>query len=578
MANNTNAQRRLPSVERPWLRHFLKEALSAELPELSMYDYLKQESQCRMNANAVNYYGRHFTFSELFDEADKASAAFAAWGIKKGDAVSFVSVAVPETLFAIYGLNKLGAVANLIDPRMGLDFIRQMIEGSGSDYLVCVDVAYPKLEKLLGKLNCKAVFIQPFARSLPPLKRLAVSIKARQKIRYCSRVLSWDSFLKKGAISCDGEPSDSDAVAAIAYTGGTTGVSKGVLFTNTGVNAVAFNFKYAGFVHDKGQSFLGIIPVFTSYGLVCGMHMPLCLGLELIPIPRFIPEKFGKLVREFRPNHMISTPAFYEMLMNSKDVRNMDLSFMITLGAGGDTVNRGLEGQLTRFMQKHGIKYPLAQGYGLSEMSAAVTFCVNDMYKSGSVGIPSITTTVGIFDPETGEELTYGETGEVCVTGPSMMKEYYNQPEETANVMRTHADGRVWIHSGDLGYMDEDGFLFISGRVKRMITRFDGHKVFPVHIESLIADHEKVHNCSVIGIKDRLHSQGEQPLALVVVKAGYDQASVCKELMEECRRLDERGQPVAVLPVEALPLTGMGKIDYRALEREYKNYDYTRNA
>ncbi len=577
MTTAKNTQFNFPSVEKPWLQFFSEEDLQTPLPNLSMYDYLKQTSQSRMYTNALNFYGRHFTFTEFFREVDKVAAAFSAYGVRKGETVSFVSVSVPETVFAIYGLNRLGAVANLIDPRMGIEFIQQMIVNSDSRYLVCVDAVFPKVEKILDHIGEHTVFIQPFVRSLPTLKRMVVRLRHKQPIPYGDCILPWDEFLKKGErFSLPDVSVSGDDVAAIAYTGGTTGISKGVVFTNTGVNAVAFNFKYAGFEIEDGHNFLGMIPVFTSYGLVCGMHMPLCLGLELIPIPRFIPEQFGKLVRQFRPNHMISTPAFYEMLMNSKEVRNMDLSFMITLGAGGDTVNRGLEGQLSEFMHRHGIKYPLAQGYGLSEMSAAVSFCVNDIYKSGSVGIPSITTTVGIFDPETGEELTYGEVGEVCMTGPSMMKEYYNQPEETANVMRTHSDGTVWIHSGDLGYIDKDGFLFINGRVKRMITRFDGHKVFPLNIESLIAANEMVHNCCVIGVRDRKHGQGEEPLALAVFKANADIPKVCRELMEECRaRLDERGQPMAVLPVESLPLTGMGKIDYRALEQEYKNYDYT---
>ncbi len=569
----------LPSVEKPWLRFFTAEDLATPLPELSLYDYLKQTSRDRMDANAVNYYGRRFTFTRFFQEADRAAAAFAAWGVTKGETVSFLSVSVPETLFAIYGLNKLGATANLIDPRMGLEFIYQMIEASGSRYLICVDVAYPKVEKLRDRLAQHKIFVQPFTRSLPALKRLVMNAKTRQTVPYDDTVLSWDAFLAKGkdhTISVSAEPDPGSQVAAIAYTGGTTGISKGVMFTNTSINAVAFNFKYAGFHLAEGHNFLGMIPVFTSYGLVCGMHMPLCLGLELVPVPKFVPDQFGKLVKQFRPNHMISTPAFYELLMKSREVQNMDLSFMITLGAGGDTVNQGLEGQLTCFMQDHGIRYPLAQGYGLSEMSAAVSFCVNDLYKPGSVGIPSITTTVGIFDPTTGEELTYGQIGEVCVTGPSMMKAYYNQPGETANVMRTHADGSVWVHSGDLGYMDEDGFLYIKGRVKRMITRFDGHKVFPVSIESLLAAHPGVHNCSVIGVRDRHHSQGDHPLALVVLKAGQDERALCAALFEECRqRLDERGQPVAVLAVDSLPLTGMGKIDYRTLESQYGAYDYT---
>ena len=243
--------------------------------------------------------------------------------------------------------------------------------------------------------------------------------------------------------------------------------------------------------------------------------------------------------------------------------------------ATGDTMNEGLENKLVDFMVKHNIKYPLAQGYGMSEVSAAASFCVNNIYKRGSVGIPSVTTTVSIFDPDTQKELGYNEIGEVCITGPSMMKGYFKRPEETAHVMRKHDDGLTWVHSGDLGYIDNDGFLFIVGRVKRMITRFDGHKVFPVNIESLVSEREDVHNCSAIGVRDREHMQGHYPMVVVEFKNVEDKEAVCKEIYQIClEKLEERGQPVAVVPIDKVPITGAGKNDYRTLEKEYLNFDY----
>lgn len=254
----------------------------------------------------------------------------------------------------------------------------------------------------------------------------------------------------------------------------------------------------------------------------------------------------------------------------------MDLSFLHTLACGGDTMNEGLEAKLQKFMAEHNMKYPLAQGYGMTELSAAASFCVNKIYKPSSVGIPSLTTTVSIFDPDTGEELGYNEIGEVCVTGPSMMKGYFQSPEETNIVMRKHDDGKIWIHSGDVGYLDDDGFLFIKGRIKRMITRFDGHKVFPINMEGLISSRPQVKNCSVIGVNDRVHSQGQYPLALVEFVAGVDRDSACAEIFKYCdEHIEERGKPVAVLAVDEIPLTGMGKNDAKALESIYSDFDYT---
>ena len=241
-------------------------------------------------------------------------------------------------------------------------------------------------------------------------------------------------------------------------------------------------------------------------------------------------------------------------------------------------MNAGLEEKLETFMASHGIRYPLAQGYGMSEVSAAATFCVNDRYKKGSVGIPCLTTTIGIFDPETGEELGYDQDGEVCITGASMMKGYYNNKEETDYVIRTHADGTKWIHSGDIGSIDEDGFVFIKGRVKRMITRFDGHKVFPITIESFIAKHELVQSCSVIGVNDRERMQGQYPMAVIELNPGVDKSrrdEICKEIYDLCQEhLEERGKPVAIVCVDEIPHTAMSKNDFRALEKEYKFFDY----
>lgn len=306
--------------------------------------------------------------------------------------------------------------------------------------------------------------------------------------------------------------------------------------------------------------------------------MPLTMGLELALIPRFYPLKMGEYVKKYKPSHMIATPAFYEILINSEEMKDFDLSFMLTLGSGGDSMNAGLEVKMQAFMDSHGIKYPLAQGYGMSEVSAAATFCVNDRYKKGSVGIPCVATSIGIFDPETGEELGYNEEGEVCITGATMMKGYYNNKAETDHVMRKHADGQVWVHSGDIGYIDEDGFVFIKGRVKRMITRFDGHKVFPVTIESFIAEHELVRGCSVIAVNDRERMQGQYPMAVVELIAGVDvsqRESICREIYKLCNeQLEERGRPVAVVCVDEIPLTGVGKNDYRQLEKDFKYFDY----
>lgn len=562
--------------EKAWLKYYTDEARNAPLPKMKVFDYVLERNKHRMDAPALHYYGADISFKELQQRVDKAARAFAALGVKEGEIVSFLSVSIPETIAAVYALNKIGAAANTIDPRLDVKTISRMIRDSGSRFLFVIDVAFPKVAMMKEEINQELIVVQSAFRSLPTFKRIFKKLTSKSKVRFEQDVIGWSEFILKGVGTRYTEsPYRGDALVAITYTGGTTGTPKGVMLTNDSMNAVALSFIHSDVYRQDSDRFLGIIPIFSAYGMVCGMHMPLCMKFTLVPVPSFVPTTIGKLVRTYRPNHIISTPVFIELLMNSAEVQNMDLSFLYTLACGGDSMNEGLENRLNEFRQKHHMKFPLAQGYGMSELSAAASFCVNNIYKEGSVGIPSLNVNVGIFDPETGEELGYKQIGEVCVTGPSMMKGYFNNPEETAYVMRRHNDGELWIHSGDLGYMDEDGFLYIKGRIKRMITRFDGHKVFPINLESMIVGLPDVRNCAVVGTDDMVHSQGKYPMALVELVKGVDEQAVCKTVFQYCNtNAEERGRPVAVVAVEKLPLTPMGKVDNKKLEAEYKDYDY----
>lgn len=574
MSNTTGNLK--PSQLKPWLNVFPPEAREATLPQCTAYQYIRQGNEAHPNNTALHYYGTDISYGELFSRIEKCAKAFAALGIKPGEIVSFLSVSVPETVVAIYALNKIGATANMIDPRMDVDTIRERVNESGSRIFITLDIAFPKVRRIRESIDQELIIVQSATRSLPPLKRIIKNMTTKSTVTYGGNVITWDDFLAKGKGAVAKEvPYVGDAVVAITYTGGTTGIPKGVMMTNDSMNAVAINFRHCGIKYERSDRFLGIIPVFSAYGFVCGMHMPLALGINLVLIPNFQPQTMGKLVKVFRPQHMISVPAFYEILMESKEVKGKDLSFLVTLGSGGDTMNEGLENKLKSFLVEHNIKYPLAQGYGMSEISAAASFCVNDIYKPGSVGVPSVVTTVGIFKPGTTEELGFNEEGEICIAGPTLMKGYFLRPEETDQIMWRHPDGQLWIHSGDIGYLDEEGFLFIQGRVKRMICRFDGHKIFPVSIESRVAEHPLVRNCCVIGVTDRGHGQGHHPL-IVVTLEDCDKAAVCREIFDTCmRELEERGRPVGVISVDDIPLTGMGKNDYRALEKIYGDFDYT---
>lgn len=564
-----------PSALKPWLKYYSEEAVHTELPKATIYQYIYENNKAHRDNIAINYFGNRISYGKLLEHIDRCAAAFTALGVQKGDVVCCASVTIPELTYVLYGLNKIGASLLVLDPRRSTVEMQPFLEKSTKKVAMVIDLAYDHVSKALEGFGFeKTVVIFPDA-SMPFFTRKLKQLKMpAPQIKYDGKTISYSSFVRLG----NGQTVEEVAygendLAAITLTGGTTGSPKGVMLSNDGFNAVALDFQLCGVRYTRNQRFLNIIPAFASYGIVSSLHMPLSLGLEVVMIPKFDPDRVGHLVKKYRPAHTLLVPAHYEKLMNSKEMQNgFDLSFLETAGSGGDTMNAGLEGKLNAFLKEHGCKYPLSQGYGMSEVSSAASCCCNGNFKSLSVGYPLLTTTISIFKPGTTEELGFNEEGEICISGPSVMLGYFNNPEETEQVLKKHPDGTVWVHSGDLGYMDEDGFIFIRGRIKRMITRFDGHKIFPTQVESVISTHKDVLSCAVVGVKDALHAQGMMAVAVMELREGCDEKTVRSEVEQICcAELEDRGRPIDYLFVQQMPHTGMGKIDYAKLTDYYEN-------
>lgn len=577
--NGQNNVKAKPSQEKVWLKYLPEECRNAVIPEQTIYDYIKEVCQSRPNGKAIYYYGTSVTYGEMLKKIDQAAEAYYALGVREGDYVSFLTVTLPEAIYSMYGLNKIGAVGNFIDPRMDVQRILDAIEGVKSKVLVTIDLAWPKVAWLRNKLKQDYIVSISANDSLSLIAKAyrTLTTKDKPQVPYDGKtVLRWKNLMAQGKGGAKQVPFKKDSVATITYTGGTTGTPKGVMLTNDGMNSMAQSFAFSGVDYQHGERFLEIMPIFASYGVGCGIHMPFAMRQENVIIPKFTPDELGALIKKYRPNHMMGVPSFYERIMHSKDLWDMDLSFLKTTGCGGDTMNPGLEERFNKFMKEKGGLYNLSQGYGLSEMTGAATCCYSHVYKDDSSGIPLFCNSVGIFDPETGEELDYGEEGEVCLTGRGMMLGYHNNPEETDKIIRTHADGTKWIHSGDIGYMDEDGFLYIRGRIKQIIIKFDGHKVFPVQIEGIINRHKAVAACTVVGIQDPDHAQGSVPLGVVELKKDIpaeQKETIRKEILQMCDELlEERGKPSDVTFIDEMLHTALAKHDYRALTEMFKDH------
>ncbi len=559
-----------PSEEKPWLQYFTEEAKQARLPKESIYQHLVAVNDHHREDIAIRFINSTMTYGQLLDGIEQAAAAFAAIGVKKGDIVTFCAITTPELVTMIYALNKLGACAMVIDPRYTAPVILDFVKNANSRVLVTLTVTAP-VQELVEQSKVEHIITFSPAERIQGLMGVYARMRTKVKLPKDDRVMNWKQFMALGAGKRVPTVDYSEfQLAGIALTGGTTGAPKGVMFSNDGFNAVALDFQYCGVKYDHSHRFMNIIPAFASYGMVASMHMPLSLGLEMVVIPKFDADQVGKYITKYRPQHTLMVPAHYEKLMMSKEMRKGErLDFFITAGSGGDTMNAGLEAKLNGFLKERGAMFPLSQGYGMSEVSSAACCSCNGNFRSLSVGYPLLMNTMGIFKPGTTEELDYGEEGEICITGPAVMLGYLNNPAESEKVMIKHPDGTVWVHSGDLGSMDSDGFLYIKGRIKRMIIKFDGHKVFPAYIEGVIGSHPDVISCAVVGVKDREHAQGQAVHAVVQLK-NRSEAEVRPELDEIMKKeIEARGIPASVEFVTEMPYTGMGKIDYRKLAVDY---------
>ena len=566
------------SQAKPWLKYYDQKFIDQTLPALSAFEYVCQRSKNHLNDTALEYYGRKFTYADLIVNVKKTAAALRGAGVKKGDIITVVSIMTPEIIALFYAADMMGATLNLVDPRYSVEGIREYIEEVDSHLLVCLNVVYERCRQAAKRTNVEKVIVLSPADSLPPVMAVGYKLTTPDKNKYASNVIRWKQFIKGGeGQSTAAEPYDPDHACVVVHTGGTTGSPKGVMLTDDCFNGIALQFQAYPKLFHRGQKLMNVMPPFIAYGFACGIHLPLVLGFTVIIIPNLDPAKLGSLVLKHKPEHMFGVPTHYQQLASDPKLRDKDLSFIINYAAGGDSLSRGAEQTVNDFLAAHGARYPIAKGYGMTEVSSAATVAAGLDNKPGSVGIPMVNTVVAAFEPGTDQELPIGQRGELCISGPCLMKGYYNKPEETAILLRRHPDGRVWAHTGDMGYLDEDGFVYLDSRIKRMIIRHDGFKVFPSMIENVVSRHPAVHQCSVVGCTDKDHTQGRLPFVYIVLKAGITakKKQVIRELERMCaEELPEYVQPVAYKFISSMPMTPVGKVDYRQLEADISPRDY----
>lgn len=566
------------SEQRPWLAFYDSKYINQTLPACTAFEYVCQQNKGRLNETALEYFGRKITYADFIVQVKRTTAALRAMGVQKGEILTVVSVMTPEIIYLFYAADRMGATLNLVDPRYSAEGIHDYITEVNSRILVCLNVTYDRCVQAAKRTHVEKVLVLSPANSLPMPLQLGYKMKNPDRNRYASNVIHWSDFIQKGkGQNTTAEPFDPAHACVVVHTGGTTGSPKGVMLSDSNFNAIAQQFAAFDQLMCRGQKLMNIMPPFIAYGYACGVHLPLSLGLTVLIVPNLDPAKLGSLVLKHKPEHMFGVPSHYQQMAADPKLKDADLSFIRNYAAGGDSIAQGAEQTVNDFLAAHGVQYAMAKGYGMTEVSSAATAAAGHNNKPGSVGIPLVNTLVSVFDPGTDHELPIGQRGELCISGPTLMLGYYGMPEETANLLRRHSDGRVWAHTGDLGYMDEQGFVYVESRIKRIIIRHDGFKVFPSMIENVISRHPAVQQCSVVGCADKEHVQGRLPFVYLVLEpsAVAKKKQIIRELREMCAEgLPEYVQPIAYKFISSMPMTPIGKVDYRRLEEEVSPRDY----
>ena len=564
------------SAQAPWLKFYGEMPKHLDYPKLTLYQIIRETARKHPDEVAYEFMNKETTYAQMMRRIDRAARALVAMGIGKGDRVTVCMPNSPQALDFFYGLNRIGAISNMIHPLSAPAEIAFYLNFSHSKAILTLDQFYPKLAEIRDQLEQPVKIIVAFVRDeLPmPLKQLYPLSKDARKIPKLPKdgdYIRWKDFLRAGEKVKELPPDDvmlSKEGASILYSGGTTGTTKGILLSSDNFNATALQtIAASGCKLIVGMSMLSVMPVFHGFGLGIGIHTVLVGGGRCILVPRFNVKSYAQLLIKKKPNLIAGVPTLYEALLRTDLLDSADLSFLVGMFSGGDSLSVELKKKVDDFLRVHKATIQIREGYGTTECVTASCLTPRDYARSGSIGIPFPDTYYKIVKPGTEDEVEPNIEGEICISGPSVMLGYIDNPEETAQTLRRHADGRIWVHTGDLGTMDADGFIYFRQRIKRMIIT-SGYNVYPSQLENIIDSHEKVLLSCVVGVKDKYKMQKVK--AYVVLRPGIEPTDeVRAELMDYCQqRIAKYAMPYEIEFREELPKTLVGKVAYRVLEEE----------
>lgn len=557
-------------MKTPWTKYYKKEDRKIKIEDISIYQMLVKNNGSRDKNVAINYYGTLITYKELFYKINQAANAFRSQGIRRGDIVTICMPNTPEALIAFYAINKIGAVANMIHPLSGEQEIKKYLISTHSVMLIMIDICYEKVKNVIKETDVYKTIVTSASDSMGFLLTFGYQVTQGYKIKKPKRseeYVYWKDFIRKGLNYRDTAEITigKDTPAVILHSGGTTGNPKGIVLSNGNFNALSTQAKIVFSEVGPKDKVLAIMPIFHGFGLGVSINAPLALGCEVILVPQFNAKKFDKLLEKYKPNILFGVPTLFEALINTNN-EHLNLSMVKYVISGGDSLSPALERRINVFLANHKARIQISQGYGMTESLAAVAVAFGKANKPGSIGIPLPSNYIKIVKPRTQDEVPYGEDGEICISGPTVMLGYLDNEKETNEMLQIHKDGLIWLHTGDMGTMDEDGVIFYRQRIKRMIIS-SGYNIYPAHVEQVIEEHPAVLKCTVVGIPHPYKI--EVPKAYIVLKNGYKPLSVRKSIREHCKKnLAAYAIPYEFEYRKSLPKTLIGKVDFKKLQEE----------
>ena len=553
-----------------WDKYYTKEEKNYKFPDISMYDLLKKNNYNREKKIAINYFDNKMTFATFFNEIEKVAKAFSSIGVKEEDVVTLIMPNTPECVIAVLALNKIGAIANMVHPLSAEEEIKFFINDTNSKVILTIDICAEKIMNIIEQTEVYKVIITSASDSMPFLLGLGYEILEGWKIprpKSDGFYMSYKEFIRNGfnTVQQEIKKYGKDQRAVIMHSGGTTGTPKSIVLTNGNFTSLALQIGMK--FRFESEIVLGILPTFHSFGLGVTIYGPLAMGFEVVLIPKFNIKEFPKMLSKYKPTIIPGVPTLFEAMLKAKKMNKNNISQIKFLISGGDDLSDALADDIVSFLRKNGSFGKLEKGYGLTESCAAVIATLDVEDKHSNIGIPFPGNDVCFVKPNTIEEVEIGEEGEICISGPTIMEGYLNNEEENKTTLQLHDDGKIWLHTGDLGKVDENGIIHYIQRLKRMIIS-SGFNVYPAQIEKVLKTDSRIDNCVVVGQPHPY--KVEVPVAYIVLKKDVKKDSkLKKELKALCiKNLARHSIPSKFEFKDELPKTLIGKIDFKSLQKK----------